>query len=100
MKKTILVLALLLPLIARAEQPPAPLTAAVLDFQTSGGKLEKKGSEAAVLLNAQLSAAPNLILVERQELEKLFGEQELGLSGTVTPDTAAKVGALTGAKVL
>src|SRR5690606_26581702 len=37
---------------------------------------------------------------ERAELEKALGEQELGLSGTVAPDTAAKVGNLTGAKVL
>lgn len=80
--------------------PPQPLTAAVLDFQVSGPEFERKGAEAAVLLNASLSAAPNLILVERQELEKVLGEQELGLSGNVTPDTAAKVGSLTGAKVL
>jgi len=33
-------------------------------------------------------------------LEKLLGEQELGLSGTIEPVTAAKVGQLTGAKVL
>ncbi len=83
-----------------AETPPV-LTAAVLDFQTTGDSLAGKGAEAAVLLNARLSsAAPGLILVERQELEKSLGEQELGLSGTVAPDTAAKVGALTGAQVL
>ena len=58
------------------------------------------GPKAATLLNAYLSAEPNLILVERAELEKALGEQELGLSGTVTPDSAAKVGQLTGAKVL
>lgn len=81
-------------------QDPMPLTAAVLDFQTSGEKLDKKGTQVAILLNARLSASPDLILVERQELEKILGEQELGLSGTVTPDTAAKVGTLTGAKVL
>lgn len=80
--------------------PPQPLTAAVLDFQVSGKDFEKKGAEAAILLNAQLSSAANLILVERQEIDKIFGEQELGLSGNVTPDTAAKVGQLTGAKVL
>lgn len=95
---------LLLLLLALAATSPLraqePLTAAVLDFQTSGEKLDKKGAQAAVLLNAQLSASPNLILVERQELEKIFGEQELGLSGTVSADTVAKVGALTGAKVL
>jgi hypothetical protein len=80
---------------------PPQLTAAVFDFQTTGESLNGKGAEAAALLNAQLtSAAPNLILVERQELAKVLGEQELGLSGTVTPDSAAKIGALTGAKVL
>jgi len=85
---------------AAGAEPAAPLSAAVLDFQTSGEKLAGKGAVAATLLNARLSAAPSLLLVERQELEKLLGEQELGLSGTVDPATAAKVGSLTGAKVL
>lgn len=93
----ILILALACPLRAQETQP---LTAAVLDFQTSGESLDKKGAQAAILLNARLSAAPELIMVERQEIEKLLGEQELGLSGTVTTDTAAKVGAITGAKIL
>jgi hypothetical protein len=83
---------------SRAE---APLTAAVFNFQTAGDKLTNKGAEVAALLNAQLSQrVPEVNLVERQELDKVFGEQELGLSGTVTPDTAAKVGSLIGAKVL
>ena len=86
---------------ARAEQPPPEvLTAAVLDFQVADKEFQHKGAEIAALLNAKLSAAPNLILVERQELDKVLGEQELGLTGTVTSDTAAKVGSLTGAKVL
>jgi hypothetical protein len=51
-------------------------------------------------LNALLSSAPHIITVERAELEKLLGEQALGLSGTVAPETAAKVSHLTGAKVL
>ena len=85
---------------ARGENPP-PMSAAVLDFQTTGDSLKGKGAEAAALLNARLSsAAPGVALVERQEIEKIFSEQELGLSGTVTPDTAAKVGSLTGAKAL
>ena len=105
--KTIITLLLTIPAFAfaRAETPPAPappqpLTVAVLDFQVSDKDLGNKGSEAAVLLGAKLSASPNVILVERQELDKILGEQELGLTGTVTPETAAKVGYLTGAKVL
>jgi hypothetical protein len=54
----------------------------------------------ATLINADLSAQPDIITVERAELEKVLGEQELGLSGTVSADSAAKVGQLTGAKVL
>lgn len=78
----------------------APLSVAVFNFQTAGEKLANKGAEAALLLGAQLSTAPDLMLVERQELEKVLGEQELGLSGTVSAETAAKVGGITGAKVL
>lgn len=77
-----------------------PLPTAVFDFQAGERGLEKTGAEIAILLNAHLSASPDLFLVERQEIDKVLGEQELGLSGTVTPDTAAKVGALIGAKVL
>ncbi len=85
---------------ARGENPP-PMSAAVLDFQTIGDALKGEGAEVAALLNARLSrAVPGVVLVERQEIEKIFSEQELGLSGTVTPDTAAKVGSLTGAKAL
>jgi len=77
-----------------------PLTGAVMDFQVSGKKLEDKGEESALLLNAYLSSSENLFLVERQELKKILGEQELGLTGTVSPGSASKIGSLVGAKVL
>src|ERR1043165_2416201 len=83
--------------------PPAAadfLTAAVFDFESKDEGLKNVGAQAATLVNVYLSAVPTLNLVERAELEKALGEQELGLSGTVSPDTAAKVGQLTGAKVL
>jgi len=83
---------------AHAENPP--ITAAVMNFQATGDKANNQGADVALLLNARLSAASNISLIERQELEKVLGEQELSLSGTVTPDTAAKIGTLTGAKVL
>ncbi len=87
---------------ASAEEaaPAAPLTVAVLDFQAVGEGLTGRGAEVAVLLNAHLSAAPEVLLVERSEMEKILGEQELGLSGLVSQDTSAKLGALIGAKVL
>lgn len=77
------------------------LTTAILNFQTPATpKLSGKGEEAAILVQAHLSANESVTLVERAELEKLLSEQGLGLSGTVSPETAAKIGTLTGAKVL
>ena len=76
------------------------LTVAVFDFESKDEAVRDLGPKVATLINASLSAEPQLITVERAELEKVLGEQELGLSGTVSPDTAAKVSQLTGAKVL
>jgi len=90
-------------LVPAAQSAPAgepPLTVAVFDFESKDEAVRDLGPKVATLLNANLSAEPQLITVERAELEKVLGEQELGLSGTVSPDTAAKVGHLTGAKVL
>lgn len=85
---------------AQVPEEAAPLPMAVFDFQTTDRTLEKKGSEVAALLNVRLSILPDVYLVERQEIEKVLGEQEAGLSGTISAETAAKVGSLVGAKVL
>jgi TolB-like protein len=84
---------------ARAATPEI-LTVAVFDFESKDEGVRDLGPKVATLVNATLSAEPQLITVERADLEKALGEQELSLSGTVSPDTAAKVGHLTGAKVL
>jgi hypothetical protein len=76
------------------------LTVAIFNFESNDETGRDLGPKVATLINVNLSAVPNLITVERAELEKLLGEQELGLSGTVSPETSAKVGHLTGAKVL
>ncbi len=83
-----------------APASPQPLTVAVFDFESRDEGIRDLGPKVAALLDANLSADPQLITVERAELEKVLGEQELGLSGTISPDTAARVGHLTGAKVL
>ena len=96
-----------MPAVATNNAPPAGitnnndvLTVAVFDFDSKDEAVRDLGPKVATLLNANLSADPNVITEERAELDKALGEQELGLSGTVSPDTAAKVGQLTGAKVL
>ncbi|MCU0785632.1 MAG: curli assembly protein CsgG [Verrucomicrobia bacterium] len=71
---------------------PEILTIAVFDFESKDEAVRDLGPKVATLVNATLSAEPNLITVERAELEKVLGEQELGLSGTVSADSAAKVG--------
>jgi hypothetical protein len=76
------------------------LTVAIFDFESKDEAVRDLGPKASTLINANLSAEPLLITVERAELEKVLGEQELGLSGTVSTETAAKFGQLTGAKVL
>jgi hypothetical protein len=76
------------------------LTVAVFDFESKDESVRDLGPKVATLINANLSADPTIITVERAELEKVLGEQELGLSGAVNSETAAKVGNLTGAKVL
>jgi hypothetical protein len=93
-------LAVLLVFAPRAAVGADFISVAVLDFESKDEAVKDLGAKAATLINVTLSAQPELVMVERAELEKILSEQELGLSGTVSPDTAAKVGHLTGAKVL
>ena len=76
------------------------LTVAVFDFESHDEAVRDLGPKIATLVNANLSADPQINTVERAELDKALGEQELSLSGTVSSESAAKVGQLTGAKVL
>ena len=76
------------------------LTVAVFDFESREESVKSLGPQVATLVNVHLSAEPEIIMVERAELEKVLSEHELSLSGNVSVDTAARVGHLTGAKVL
>jgi hypothetical protein len=100
--KPLLTLTLLAALVLLAGKTLADdlLTVAVFDFESRDEAVRDLGPKVATLINANLSAEPNLVTVERAELAKALGEQEQGLSGTISPDSAAKVGQLTGAKVL
>lgn len=85
---------------APAKPSPDPITVAVLDFECRIPGAESAGAEVSLLLATFLSSDSRLILVERTELEKLLSEQELSASGLVTPETAVRIGRITGAKVL
>jgi hypothetical protein len=55
------ILALAFPLLGLAQESE-PLTAAVLDFQTTGERLAGKGAEAAALLSTKLSISGDVML--------------------------------------
>ena len=94
----VLLFSLLVPYAGAAEE--RPLAIAVLDFQTGDKDLAPTATQVTELLTAGLATRSNLILVERQRLDELLSEIELGISGTVKPDTAARIGRLVGAKAL
>jgi TolB-like protein len=83
---------------ATADAQPLPI--AVLDFGTDQKDLARTGQEVTERLVAGLSTVPNLILVERARLDEVLSEMEFGISGTVSPDSAATIGHLVGAKAL
>jgi len=90
-------LVLALALFAQAAEP---LTVAVLPFDASEEKLRGQAVEAAELLAVQLGTKPDLWLIERTDIEKILGEQTLGLTGLADTASAARVGQLLGAKAL
>jgi len=82
------------------DEAPAFYPVAVLPFQERGREAAELGTQVSDLLFVGLVTNPNLYLVEREDVKKLFEEQELNLSGLVSPQQATQVGHLTGAKVL
>lgn len=84
----------------KQDEAPAFYPVAVLPFQERGREAAELGAQVSDLLFVGLVTNPNLYLVEREDVKKLFEEQELNLSGLVSPQQATQVGHLTGAKVL
>ncbi|MEZ6122488.1 MAG: CsgG/HfaB family protein [Planctomycetaceae bacterium] len=73
---------------------------AVIPFQERGRDAAELGTQVSDLLFAKLVINPDLYLVEREDISKLFEEKELNLSGLVNPAEAVQVGHLTGAKII
>ena len=93
---------------AVAQQSAAPDTrsgVAVFAFENGGSMglkdpMDFEGLQRgfAGMLISELSANPAWRVVEREQIQKLTDEQNLGASGRVDAATAAKVGKLVGAK--
>ncbi len=78
-------------------QTQQPITVGILKFQSHFIMLSK---DVISLVTGNLSSDPRLSFVERAQLEKVLGEEALGASGIISPESAARIGQLTGAKVL
>ena len=73
---------------------------AVFPFAERGRDSSEIGNQVTDLLFANLVTNPEMYLVERSEIDKLFTEQELNRSGLINPGQATQIGYLTGAKIL
>jgi TolB-like protein len=77
---------------------------AVLPFDNGGsygqGKEDFDALQRGIagMMISELSQNPAARVVERQEIQRLLDEQNLGAQGRVDPQTAAKVGKLVGAR--
>ncbi|MCE9532496.1 MAG: CsgG/HfaB family protein [Planctomycetes bacterium] len=79
---------------------PSVYPLAVLGFEEKGAGAKELGPKVSDLLFAKLAVRPELLLVDRADLKKVFEEQALNASGVVKADEAVKVGQLTGARLL
>lgn len=90
--------------VARADSkapPAAPAlpSVAVLDLTHTPAE-EELAVNAADSLNAELIASKKYNVVERRKIAHVIKEQALGMTGAISEETAMKVGALVGAKLL
>jgi len=69
--------------------------------QTSAGWWSASvGSELSDLLASELGSTKAFQVLERREIEAVIGEQDLGASGRINPETKAQIGKIKGAKYL
>ena len=92
-------LALLLAGVLAHAAPQPSLTVAVYDFK-GDGEAATYGNNVTTLVTADLTTETNLVMLERSDLNKVLNEQSFGFSGMVNADAAAKIGQITGVKVL
>ncbi|OGR44966.1 MAG: hypothetical protein A2X35_06105 [Elusimicrobia bacterium GWA2_61_42] len=86
---------------AAADAGVSTATLAVMPFQTDKKLAEKRVNYAcAEILTNRLVETKTFKMIERARLEEVMQEQRLGLSGAVESATAAKVGKLTGARLV
>lgn len=83
-----------------ATEETAAYPVAVLPFNERSREVAERGKVVSDILFAGLAVDPNIVLVDREDLETVLKEQELSLSGVVNPGQAVRVGNIIGAKIL
>lgn len=73
---------------------------AVIPLKHEDGSNSMEGQLITERLLTELSVASNVRVVEREHLAKALEEQKLASEGFVSPETAARTGKLTGARVI
>jgi curli biogenesis system outer membrane secretion channel CsgG len=73
---------------------------AVVDFEDRSGWGHNIGTGLSDMLVTELVKTDKFMVMERQELNKILEEQGLGMSGAVTPQSAAQVGKLLGVELM
>jgi len=91
---------LLVPGLSPAAEKPVLAVAEFKNETSAGWWSGSVGEELAGALSNELAAGGAFKVVERDKLGVVLREQDLGASGRVRPDSAAKIGQLTGAQYL
>jgi len=107
-RSVVMVLSLVMPALLGAQQRGQDTRPgiAVLPFNNGGsygqGKEDFDALERGIagMMISELSANPAARVVERQEIQRLLDEQNLGAQGRVDAATAAKIGKLVGARYM
>jgi len=102
MKKYLVLLIILLfslPLVAQ-DFKALKKRIAVIDFDDRSGYGRNIGQGVADMLVTSLVESEKFLVIERSELDELLKEQGLGMSGAVTPQSAAQVGKLLGIEIM
>ena len=106
-RSVVMVLSLVVPALLGAQQRQDTRPGiAVLPFNNGGsygqGKEDFDALERGIagMMISELSANPAARVVERQEIQRLLDEQNLGAQGRVDAATAAKIGKLVGARYM
>jgi TolB-like protein len=73
---------------------------AVYDFTATDKNAVSYAKKVTAFVTAELTLETNLVMLARAELSQALREQAFGVSGLVNSEAAAKIGQLTGAKVL